>query len=172
MKRIVLHHTGVQTSHEQYASVVSYHKAKWGKGMMYHYLIDTSGEVKAGVPEDEIGWHAGKWWWNVISFGICVSGDLRYHSPSGRQVRSLAVLVTDLQKRYGIPNSNIYHHGEIKTTECPGTNLRGLIAEEHQTLLRQRLYAVDNALKFPQSPRREKLLHRLLIRLKRILNMI
>ncbi len=59
---------------------------------------------------------------NARGIGICLIGHFDLQTPTPRQMACLERLVTDLRQRYGIPLENIFGHGELKATDCPGRN--------------------------------------------------
>lgn len=52
--------------------------------------------------------------------GICLVGDFNRGKPTPRQMASLRRLVTYLQQRCGIPDTNVRGHRDVRDTECPG----------------------------------------------------
>jgi N-acetyl-anhydromuramyl-L-alanine amidase AmpD len=169
---IVLHHTADSSGAPQYNKVWAYHNngagGRWpkGAGISYHFMIERDGSVLSGRPEDSIGWHAGTYYWNLRSIGICLAGDFTKESPTKEQLVSLAKLLTEVQNRWGIPDDRIFLHREVRNTSCPGTNLRELAFQERDSLLRLRVANLQNALRHVKGPRKT-LIERLLLRLSR-----
>lgn len=63
-------------------------------------------------------------WANERAVGICLVGDFMKAAPTNRQMQSLVKLIRFLQKRYNIPKSRIYGHGDTPGytggSLCPG----------------------------------------------------
>jgi hypothetical protein len=59
--------------------------------------------------------------WNKACIGICLSGDFSRTPPTPEQMQSLKKLVTDLQRRFGIPASRVYSYRDISSkSNSPG----------------------------------------------------
>ncbi len=134
-KMIVIHHTAFEEA--AMASVDELHRAKRGWDEMgYHFIIGNGTESGDGQTEVGSRWvkqkhgahtraepgfpYAGTNWVNENGIGICLVGNLQEHGPSPAQITSLRRLVRWLQKRYGIPNSQVKKHRDFKVTDCPG----------------------------------------------------
>lgn len=158
---IVLHHSGDPSADPQYQKVWDYHNSgaggKWppGYGMQYHYFIGKDGTIKQARPEDSIGWQAGSWHWNLYSIGICCAGDFTQQSPTDPQINSLAALTKDIQDRWGMPDTKIYLHKEVRPepTACPGTDLRARLLSRRMTLDKNQIAQILSALPHLQPPR-------------------
>jgi N-acetyl-anhydromuramyl-L-alanine amidase AmpD len=136
---IVIHHTAVlpdqaappRNEHEvdQYHSLKGFEVTCFGHvyHVAYHYLILTSGRIKAGRPERCEGAHAKGY---NSYLGISVVGDFDSHDnregqkgptqPNQKQMAGLVRLCHRLMLRYHIPASHILRHSDIAATRCPG----------------------------------------------------
>ena len=107
----------------------------------YDYGIESNGRVLIGRPLDVIGAHCqadrdkynyGQNWWNQHSIGIGLAGDFTVYTMSKVQFYSLVVLVKKLMTKYGLTLDDVYPHGQVASTDCPGcvyskvTALKGL----------------------------------------------
>lgn len=177
MRSIVLHHTADKRNVPQSESVDAHHKGKGfpksSRGFYggYHYLIEKNGDIVQFRKESEVGAHTVAFGrnWNKTSIGVCLAGHFEKEDPSDAQIRSVTSLVVDIQKRWGIPDSEIYLHREIKATACPAVDLRTIIAEEYERQLRTRINTTAKALERSKG-RRRSLLQRILERLSRALS--
>lgn len=132
--RIVLHHTAASRKiSPQVDSVIANHLKRLGQRGAYHFLIEPNATVVRLRPEDEIGYHAGNWFVNTRSIGICLAGDFTKEKPSKEQLDVLEKVTAEIQQKYGIADEMIYNHREIKSTACPGIDLRRLIIELRAT---------------------------------------
>jgi hypothetical protein len=111
---------------------------RWTAIIVHHSDTDTgSAAVFDKYHREYMGWD--RWrqqrtgahcktpnnWANEKGIGICLVGDFNRSSPTWAQTQSLVKLVTFLQRRYRIPPSRVYGHGEtpgVRVTGCPGKN--------------------------------------------------
>ncbi len=94
----------------------------------YHFIIDPRGEIWEGRPVRFQGAHAGAAH-NKGNLGICVIGNYDAQGPSAAQTASLTWLVRRLCAKYDIPSRQIFAHGELKATTCPGRFLKRVVVE-------------------------------------------
>lgn len=183
-KQVILHHTAISRYKyangyrrpQQFEIVNNSHKANWGEAVRstlgyyggYHYLIEETGKVMQYRREEERGAHCyvPGFDYNKSAIGICVAGDLRNEVPSEEQIESLTTLVVDIQRRYGIPSTQVYHHWDLKPTQCPGIDLRELLEEQQQKDLKSRLGRFQKALPRARGARKRRL-QRLIARIFR-----
>ncbi|MBP9733635.1 MAG: N-acetylmuramoyl-L-alanine amidase [Candidatus Omnitrophica bacterium] len=128
---IVVHHTATRDGNAETINALHLRRG-WKEGMGYHFLIDNGtdgradGEIEAGRRwlRQMDGAHANKSNMNHIGIGISLVGNFSETQISEAQLSSLVQLVKTLQKRYGIPMSNIIGHRNVPgaATECPGNN--------------------------------------------------
>ena len=82
-----------------------------------HYVVRSSdGEITQTLSEEDVGWHAGNWDYNLRSIGIEHEGyvdDASWYTEAMYQ--SSAALVRDICDRYGIPKDrdHIIAHAEV-----------------------------------------------------------
>jgi len=126
---IVIHHSATKRGNARMFE--RYHKARgMQNGLAYHFVIDN-GTCGKGDGQLEIGnrWkkqlpggHCKQQWVNEVGIGVCLVGDFNKGRPTWRQMRTLASLVNELMKRYGIKSAHVVGHGKIKgeQTQCPG----------------------------------------------------
>ena len=134
-KGIIVHHSLTQ---EGSAAIFDrFHRVekKWENGLGYHFVINNGvGKGRAdGLVE------VGNRWrrqiqgahtrdtraccneYNERHIGICLTGNFDQSRPTAAQYASLAKLISFLQNRYGIPNSQIKGHNAFSPKSCPGT---------------------------------------------------
>lgn len=99
----------------------------------YHFLIDRSGRVMQGRPEEEIGAHVKGH--NRNSLGVCLIGgkgsrpdDLFLSNYTLAQQDALKALIADLKGRY--PKAKVRGHNEVANKACPGFNVKAWYAKE------------------------------------------
>ena len=127
---IVIHHSATPTGSA--GEFDRMHRAKGWDELGYHFVIGNGagsgdGEVEVGSrwPKQKHGAHCkvgGHPQYNDLGIGICLVGNFNMTAPSEAQMASLARLVRYLANRYGVPQSHIYGHGQLKSTDCPGRN--------------------------------------------------
>jgi N-acetylmuramoyl-L-alanine amidase len=129
---IIVHHSA--TTKGNAAFIDRLHKDRGFEGLGYDFVIDNG----TGGPDGlvEVGWRwkqqregahtrvTGDYsnYWNEHAIGICLIGNFEFQKPTDAQYKSLARLVSFLQKRYNIPTSKIKGHGDVDATRCPGRN--------------------------------------------------
>ncbi len=127
-KYIVIHHSGTESG--SMASFDRYARQERGwRGVGYHFVIGNGEGTSDGTLEVTFRWeqqiegaHAGVERYNEQGIGICLVGNFDTGHPTEEQMKTLVSLVNFLQMRNNIPTSQIYGHGDIKNTSCPGEN--------------------------------------------------
>ncbi|AVP56063.1 N-acetylmuramoyl-L-alanine amidase (plasmid) [Clostridium tetani] len=115
-RKIILHHAeAINCSIED---IHTWHLHNGWSGCGYHYFIRKNGSIYKGRPENSLGAHCINY--NSISIGICVEGNYMIEHMPLAQKNSLIELIKYLCGKYGI--KEIYGHGELNSTNCPGTN--------------------------------------------------
>ncbi|GEM_PF-1077631 len=128
-KFIIIHHSATAGGSAQ--AFETYHRSRgMSNGLAYHFVVcngthDTDeGEVEIGSRwlKQLAGGHCRQDSVNEQAIGICLVGDFTQRQPNDRQMESLARLVFDLQKRFGITSDNVLGHGHVagEFSECPG----------------------------------------------------
>ena len=121
---IVIHHTGSPDMDASAEQIHGWHLGNGWSGIGYHYVIRKDGTIERGRPEWAIGSHAyGE---NSHTIGIHLSGDFEQAYPTEDQLDRCGALIADICDRYGIPidRNHVVGHGELMSTDCPGTNLQ------------------------------------------------
>lgn len=121
---IVIHHTGSPDMDASAEQIHGWHLNNGWSGIGYHYVIRKNGTIERGRPEWSIGSHAyGE---NSHTIGIHLSGDFEQAYPTEDQLDRCGALIADICDRYGIPidRNHVVGHGELMSTDCPGTNLQ------------------------------------------------
>lgn len=83
----------------------------WG----YHWLIRNDGTAEQILEDCYLGWHAGNWEVNTRSVGICIDDDLSEKEPSEIVLHKVAKIIKE-----NYPNIELFGHGEVRDTTCPG----------------------------------------------------
>ena len=137
-KRITVHHSGGKTigdldrqaSGQLIKSIQEDHqKHRHWSDIGYHYIIDTGGRIWEGRSVALVGAHAGSTSGNQANLGVLVLGNFDHQAPTAAELESLERLLEALRRRYGIPRSQVYGHGEVRRegglgpTNCPGKEL-------------------------------------------------
>ncbi len=114
VKYIVIHYTAMTQATEA---------LKWlcspSSNVSSHYLIDEKGKIFSLLSEKYRAWHAGtpSYWKgqddiNSRSIGIELS-NLGNHPFASKQIRSLILLIKDIQKRYDVNPLDILGHADV-----------------------------------------------------------
>lgn len=165
---ILLHHSAINSEHEQYDRVRAYHDAgapdvngvkKWpaGYGCQYHFFLERSGEIIEANPPERVSWHAGSWKWNRRAIGVALAGDFRFQKVTGDQLQSLCGLIRSLQARFDITDDQILNHSKIRKTECPGKDLRELVLQEKEKFLSSKIEYLRKVIDRTEPPRKTRL---------------
>lgn len=167
---ILYHHSANPSPKNQAQTVIEQHKRspKIKQAGGYHYFVEANGQIVQFHPEDFIAHHAGNWAMNLRSIGICLAGDFTRHPPSKAQIESLTRLTVDIQTRWGIPDSRILLHREVKPTACPGIDLRPFVSDEKLNLLKTKLKRLQQAETTAEGARKKRLT-RLIARILKML---
>ncbi|MFV0444077.1 MAG: N-acetylmuramoyl-L-alanine amidase [Planctomycetaceae bacterium] len=130
-KFIVLHHSAaengsvetIDTAHRQRLDA---NGVPW-RGIGYHFVIGNGHGMDDGEIRSTFRWreqcegaHAGVTQFNQHGIGICLIGNFEERNPTPAQLMSLMRLVQVLRQEYGIEDTAILAHRDIKPTACPG----------------------------------------------------
>lgn len=125
---IVVHHSG--SPHGSADSIDKEHRAMGLNSMGYHFVIGNGngaddGELHVGRRwiEQRPGAHtagADADWYNVNTIGICLVGDGDRRDFTPEQIQRLTRAVVELQRRLGIPATEVRLHRELAGTSSPG----------------------------------------------------
>lgn len=88
----------------------------------YHFAVDRAGRVWQARPLVYQGAHARQH--NEHNLGIVLLGDFEVQSPSAAQLVSLGLFIGFVRRLYGVPLGQVFTHGELVETECPGKALQ------------------------------------------------
>ena len=111
-------------------SIDRWHIERWGEksGIGYHYVILEDGTIQKGRWADYIGSHAKGY--NVGSLAICRIGGMAkdgtaIHDATNKQIHSIRRLSRLLVSMYGLTQSDIRGHTELKgvNKSCPLLNM-------------------------------------------------
>jgi len=128
---IVLHHTAassgsLESIHEEHLKRKDKSGNSW-LGIGYHFVIGNGKGMPDGEIEPTFRWrqqmqgaHAGVAEYNQHGIGIVLIGNFENDPPTAAQKAATKKLVSILKREYGIKNSKIVGHGDVKATECPG----------------------------------------------------
>lgn len=114
---VVIHHTGRMT--DTLDGVCGWFGSPLS-GVSAHYVIGRDGAVARCVPEDRIGWHAGKSELlgvagvNHYSIGIELCGDGNVEPFTGEQIAALTELVRGIMRRWpGVTPQRVVGHADV-----------------------------------------------------------
>ena len=131
--RITVHHEGMGVEEEASLDAVkaslctlqkSHQNRMHAGDIGYHYIIDCSGRIWEGRPIGYQGAHAGDSGLNRGNIGVVLMGNFNIQKPKPAQAASLRALLNYLMTTYDIGASQLYTHGELKPTDCPGRYLQ------------------------------------------------
>ena len=135
IRRVTIHHsaqlsdatTERAVAREIRAIQKSHQQGRNWADIGYHYIIDRGGRVWEGRPIDVQGAHAGNPQLNRGNVGIVLLGNFNLQVVNSDQKHSLRTLLYYLMGRYGVTESGIETHRELKSTECPGADLQRVV---------------------------------------------
>lgn len=124
--RITVHHTTDNAKFDktdlEFLRLIQKHHQKTNKwaDIGYHFLIGHDGMIYQGRNLEFTGAHVrGK---NEGNIGIALLGDYNRDQLHPSQLRSLQKLLNALRERFDISSKNVFGHGELGDTKCPGKN--------------------------------------------------
>lgn len=133
VKRITIHHEGSEKPNNDIMPfdvvatlrlIHSQHRQRMGAGDIgYHFIIDRTGMIWQGRDWTFQGAHTSGA--NVNNLGVMLLGNFEIQRPTQPQLDSLNRLTVSLVRKFGLnPSKDIYGHGDLCKTQCPGSNLR------------------------------------------------
>ena len=144
---IVVHHTAISTvgdnrsGVEKMRALYNYHAnvRNWGD-VGYHYIIDDRGQIFEGRSGGATVVAAHVLCHNIGAIGIAMMGNFQDQQPNQAQLQSLKWLTTNVARENNIDVdarvnfrdkyvSTIATHGELASTSCPGTQVKGVISQ-------------------------------------------
>lgn len=127
-KAIVIHHMGDGLPPE--VSILQRWNPHGYDYPEYDFGIEADGTIRIGRPLTYQGAHClsdkppycnrGDQWWNRNSIGIGLAGDFTKYPVSKSQFYALCSLVKSLMGQYGLTLDDVYPHGQVTYTDCPG----------------------------------------------------
>jgi len=128
IKDIVIHHMG--DGLEPGVPIVGRWNPYGYEFPEYDFGVEEDGTVRVGRPLNVQGAHClatkhpyvdrGDQWWNQNSIGIGLAGDFTKFPMKFAQLNGLVGLVRGLMASYGLTLDNVYPHGQVTSTDCPG----------------------------------------------------
>ncbi|MGH7130795.1 MAG: peptidoglycan recognition protein family protein [Phycisphaerales bacterium] len=112
----------------------------------YHYVIDPAGRVWEGRDVRYQGAHVE--FNNEHNLGIMCLGNYNLQRPTAAQKATLDRFVAEQMRRFRVPITRVYTHQEIRSTECPGSNLQAYMVQTrgYSGMLRLAMARTDSAL--------------------------
>lgn len=96
----------------------------------YDFGIEADGTVREGRPLNYLGAHTrsdkppyssrGMYWFNQNAIGIGIAGDFTKYPMPKAQFDALVAHVKRLMSEHGLTLDNVYPHGQVTYTDCPG----------------------------------------------------
>jgi hypothetical protein len=115
-KGVIIHHTGGRGLDVAIRTLQS-------RKLAYHYLVDRDGKIVNILPDNLVGWHAGKTDKkpgldneNTVSISMVAKDD---SDVTPEQLAAAANLEDKLAKKYGFSKSEAYGHGEVSSAKHP-----------------------------------------------------
>jgi len=108
---------------DDFISIQSYHILERDfENVGYHYVIERSGDIKKGRPENYHGAHVAENDINKKSIGIALCGKFETKGPNDNQIKSLKLLLKSLIDKYSLSKENIVPHRHFTTKKtCYGS---------------------------------------------------
>ena len=91
----------------------------------YHFVVDRAGRVWQARPLAYQGAHVKSH--NEHNLGIVLLGNFDQQSPSAAQLVALGNFIPFLRELYHVPLSEVFTHGELGLTACPGQKLQNFM---------------------------------------------
>ena len=128
IKAIVIHHMGDGKSPED--TILKRWNPHNYEYPEYDYGLEADGTLEIGRLLNIEGAHCisdkdpynkrGINWWNRNSIGIGLAGDFTKYSMPQAQFNALVALVKSLMAQYRLTLDDVYPHGQVTYTNCPG----------------------------------------------------
>jgi hypothetical protein len=132
IRRITVHHDGMpglffSNDFNETASRIELirHRHRNNNGWAdigYHFVIDRNGRVWEARSLKYQGAHVKDQ--NENNLGILVLGNFQIQKPKAAQIAALKNTIRHFRKKYKVPATNVYTHGELGQTTCPGAHLQ------------------------------------------------
>jgi len=150
---LIIHHAGgsdknplLDTSNQTFKIIQDYHISKGWENIGYHWVIEKTGNIVAGRPENYHGAHTSNY--NNKSIGIVLCGNFDVTLPTTAQTESLRKLLKEKMVQYNIPIEKIVPHRTFANKTCYGNKIkddwaRNLIKDNNEVeTLRAKLEAI------------------------------
>jgi hypothetical protein len=132
--RITVHHTAWEWEMDAWTrtaneveNIRAFHSGKratdrhWAD-IAYHFVVDRAGRVWQARPLAYQGAHVKGH--NEHNLGIVLLGNFEVQSPTAAQLVSLREFIGFARGLYAVPLSQVFTHGELGKTSCPGKQLQ------------------------------------------------
>jgi len=140
IRKITIHHTAIMTHSQSMSEVAAHlrsiqrnHFSRGWADVGYHYFIDHDGRIWEGRPARYQGAHAGNHQLNRGNLGISLLGDFNVQRVPWAQKTAMKNLIAYLVRKHRVSLKQVYGHGKVRATECPGKYvnlvLPGILAE-------------------------------------------
>jgi hypothetical protein len=143
VQRITVHHTAWKTEADAWSPTAGelehireFHSGTGEKDrgwtdIAYHFVVDRAGRVWQARPLAYQGAHVkGR---NEHNLGIVLLGNFDLQSPSAAQLIALSNFIVFVRGLYGVPLDEVYTHGELGKTGCPGKRLQAFMDRVRKT---------------------------------------
>lgn len=125
IKKLIVHHSASPRATTTKLDIDKWHRQRGFSQIGYHKVVEGSGNIVSGRPENVQGAHAKGA--NHDSLGVCVVGNFENESPTAAQINSLVKVLVEWCKKYNLKPTDVYGHtntpGNVTKTSCPGKNL-------------------------------------------------
>jgi len=135
--RITVHHTAGQMQTDAWRptageleAIREFHSGAESKDrhwadIAYHFAVDRAGRVWQARPLAYQGAHVKGH--NEHNLGIVLLGNFEVQSPAAAQLTALSLFVGFLRTLYNVPLGQVFTHGELGMTSCPGKSLQAFM---------------------------------------------
>ena len=137
VSRLTVHHTAGAMVTDAWGptageleSIREFHAGRGALGrnwadIAYHFAVDRAGRVWQARPLAYQGAHVKGH--NEHNLGIVLLGNFDVQSPSAAQLIALSNFMVFLRGLYCVPLGEVYTHGELGMTDCPGKRLQAFM---------------------------------------------
>lgn len=139
---IVLHHS-VSSTCTTRDEIDRWHRHRGFDRIGYHYLVRLDGGqaiIERGRAERKRGAHLklgiGAKLSNSNTLGVCIAGNHEVNEPDGRLWTQALELVAELCHHHLLDAHQVFGHGELRPTLCPGRlfDIENFITELHSLM--------------------------------------
>jgi N-acetylmuramoyl-L-alanine amidase len=134
--KITLHHSGDAQPLRPQDDVAAKLRGlqSWGQAernwwdVPYHFLIDLEGKIYEGRDYRYMG-ETNTRYDPSGHFLITVIGNYEIQQPTPAQIRAITDMMTWAAAEFGVSTDQIYGHGDLAQTDCPGRYLRTYLTD-------------------------------------------